>query len=212
MKISVITCTTPGRSVAFDLCRKYVERQTLQPHQWIIMDDADTPMPTKVLQALSQVTGDAIAFIEDDDWEAPDYLEWVEDSLNRGYDIVGEGEAIYYHVARRWWSNCRNVRHASLCQTAIRTTMLEKLVNVITAWDNPFFDCRLWRCDANKFLHLPRESLRRCIGIKGMPGTPGYSPEHRQKDPDGSNLDPSLLKLWKLIGQDATAYAPFYLK
>lgn len=212
MKLSVVTCTTPGRRVAFDLCRKYVERQTRQPDEWLVMDDATTPMPQKVLQALGRMTGDAIVWAEDDDWYAPGWLSWVEKSLEQGFDLVGEGEAIYYHVSRRWWSPCKNVRHASLCQTAMRMTLREELENTIRAWDNPFFDCRLWRVDAKKMLRLPRDGERLVIGIKGMPGTPGYSPEHRQKNPPGCIPDPALLKLWQLIGKDAAAYAPFYLK
>lgn len=129
----------------------------------------------------------------------------------RGFDLIGEGDAIYYNVRWRWWSECKNVRHASLCQTAMHVRMIDQLANTIAAYDNQFFDCRLWRLECNRQLRIPKEARRRLIGIKGMFET-GYSPEHRQRHPKGSHADPSLMKLWKLIGADARNYAPFYLK
>ncbi len=63
--------------------------------------------------------------------------------------------------------------------------------------------------DASRYLRLPRAGRRLCIGIKGIFET-GYSPEHRQADPAGSVYDPSLMKLWELIGDDAEAYRSYF--
>ena len=209
MKITAITCTFE-RPQAFALCQRYMARQTRQPDQWLILDGPE-PMRQKVLSAFTEnkVEGDAVLFIEDDDYYFPTWIEWCERQLARGFDIVGQGYAVYYQVRRRWWSDCRNNRHASLCQTAIARTLYEPLCNLIPAYDNEFFDTRLWRIECNRYLNLPNDSERLVIGIKGMPGKQGYSHEHQDETPPGVHEDPSLLKLWQLIGKDALNYATF---
>lgn len=207
--LSVITCTYQ-RPQAMALCEKYMARQTKQPDQWLILD-GPKPMREKVLAAIERgsIAGNNVAFCEDDDAYSAVWLEWCHDKLAR-YDIVGEGNAIYYNVAARWWSHCRNVRHASLCNTAIKSSLLAPLANVIRGFDNNFFDTRLWRLEARRFLQLDQSDKRMVYGIKGMPGTRGYSPEHKPETPPGVNADPSALKMWKLLGADAKNYLPFY--
>lgn len=169
-------------------------------------------MSDKVLEAFRSgvVEGDAAVFWEDDDYYFPGWIEWCENQIDKGFDIVGQGNAVYYNVRRRWWSNCKNVRHASLCNTAIGRTLYEPLCALIPSYDNQFFDTRLWRLECNRYLQLPKEGERLVIGMKGLPGKQGYSAEHRQTAPRGTNADPSLLKLWQLLGEDAKNYAPFY--
>lgn len=209
MKLTALTCTYE-RPEALKLCEKYMARQTRQPDQWLILD-GPKPMADKVLEAVRNgVQGEAIVWVEDDDHYAPTWLAWCEEKLSKGFDIVGQGNALYYNVRKRWWSDCRNTRHASLCQTAIARSLYEPLANLIPAYDNQFFDTRLWRIECNRYLHLPKEGERLVIGIKGMPGKQGYSAEHTQVAPKGTNADPSMMKLWSLLGPDAKAYAPFY--
>lgn len=208
VKITALTATFE-RPQAFELCKKYMAAQTRQPDQWLILDGPEG-MADKVAAAVEEgkVEGDAIIFFEDDDFFTPGWIEWCEKKLER-YDLVGEGLALYYNVGRRWWSPCANRMHASLCQTAITRVMYEPLVNVIRAHNCPWFDTQLWKIECNKFLELPKDGERRLIGIKGMPGKNGYSREHRKFDPRGCNRDPSMRKLWELIGKDAAAYAQF---
>lgn len=211
MKITAITATYQ-RPEAMALCRKYVERQTRQPDQWLILDGPD-PMPKKILGAIEggRIEGDVIIFAEDDDWLRSDWFEWCEGGIRRGYDIVGEGMAVYYNPRQRWWSECRNVRHAALVQTAVAAHMLEEVANVIKSFPSPFFDTRIWPLDCNKFLALPETPKdRRVIGIKGLYGSKGYSSEHAAVCPPGAHPDPSMLQLWKWAGPDASAYAKFY--
>ena len=210
MKLTAITCTW-NRPEAFKLCQKYVSRQTRQPDQWLVLDGPGK-MGDKVLAAIEagKIEGDAILWTEDDDYIFPGWFAWCEKYLDKGYEVVGQGNAFYYNVTRRWWSNCHNTRHASLCQTAITADWLEVVTNVIRSFDNQFFDTRLWRLERNRYLHLPTEAEMLVIGIKAMPGCPGYSGEHRQVNPDGVTKDDTLDKLRELIGNDADAYAPFY--
>lgn len=213
MKITALTCTYQ-RPDALELCHRYVARQTRPPDQHLILDGPE-PMRIKVLNAIQgdEIEGDIIAFIEDDDLYRADWLEWLEMQFNKGYDMVGEGNAVYYHVGNRWWSECHNVRHAALCQTALTKDMLPVLANVIQAYDSPFFDVRIWQVDCSKRLMLPKTpGDRHVIGIKGILSAgrvPGYSGEHRDILPAGTNADPSLLQLWRWAGQDAAAYSRF---
>jgi len=212
MKLTALTCTYQ-RPDAFALCQKWMARQTRQPDQWLIMDGPE-PMSEKVIQAIEEgkIEGDAVAFIEDDDFYKPTWLEWCEKHLEK-YEIVGQGLAMYYHVGRRWWSCCGNTRHASLCQTAIQRSMLKPLVNLIRGFDNQFFDTRLWRLERSRYLHLPTtESERLVIGMKGLSGTLGYSTEHKTAIPPKVTLDPALVKLWSLMCKDALHYSKFLIK
>lgn len=210
MKVTAITATFQ-RPEAMVLCEKYLRRQTRQPDQWLVLDGPE-PMPAKILAAIEQnrIEGDVIAFIEDDDWFRADWLEWAHGKVEKGYEIVGEGHAVYYNPRWRWWSECRNVRHAALVQTVVHRDALENVANVIRSFESPFFDTRVWQLDANKFLALPETHAdRRVVGIKGMYGAAGYSGEHAAQHPSGTHADPSLAHLWKWIGNDAAAYAKF---
>lgn len=213
MKLTAITCTYQ-RPAAFALCQRMMKRQTRQPDQWLVLDGPES-MQQKVLAAIEagRIEGEAIAFVEDDDWYRPDWLEWGERELARGFDIVGEGNAVYYHVGRRWWSECHNIRHAALCQTVVHREMLEIIANIVKSTDCPFIDVRLWAVEAGRKLFLPRTPAERHVvgikGIRGVGGAFGYSGEHQATMPKGVHIDPSLMQLWKWIASDAANYSGF---
>jgi hypothetical protein len=212
VKITAITATFE-RPQAMELCRKYMARQTRQPDQWIILDGPE-PMIDKLLACIEsgRIIGDAVIFYEDDDAFFPTWIEWCERMLDK-YEMIGEGLAIYYNVRKRWWSQCANHTHASLCQTAIRRSLFETLCNVIRSHNCPWIDTQLWKIECDKMLVCPKTPAdRRLIGIKGMPGKAGYSREHHKFDPRGCVRDPSMRKLFELLGPDAEAYRQFYEK
>jgi hypothetical protein len=196
------------------LCRKYMAQQTVQPDQWLILNGPE-PMPAKILAAIEQgkIEGEAVIFFEDDDAIRADWIEWCVGRL-ASYEICGEGNAVYYHVGHRWWSECRNCRHAALVQTAVHADLLDNVANVIRSYGSPFFDTRLWQLDAGKFLALPESPAeRRVVGIKGIAsssGQLGYSGEHAAIRPPDTHADPSMLQLWKWIGESAAHYIDFY--
>ena len=211
MKLTAITATCAGRENAFELCKKYVSRQTRQPDQWLVLDGPE-PMHQKIANAIAQgrIEGDAVIFAEDDDYIKPGWFAWCEDRLIRGYEVVGQGLALYYNVNHRWWSCCNNVRHASLCQTAIKSTMLPQVYNIIDDFGCPWIDVQLWNLDVDKHLHLPKEGEALVIGIKGLCSR-GYSREHRTVNGGGENeIDYDLSKLRSWIGDDAESYAKYF--
>lgn len=204
-------------------------RQTVKPHQWLCLDD-DEPMTKctmgqqyvycpdfkgkwsmvrKVKYALENnlITGDAVVFWENDDYYAPDWLEFCSKHLEY-YQLVGEGRAIYYNPANRFWFIHPNLAHASLCSTAVRRNCFDTLLKVCNN-SNPFIDARLWReVLANKKVFDPNQDKRRVVGIKGMPGRVGYGSGHVIRESIAVD-DPNLDKLKELIGDDAKLYAGF---
>lgn len=234
MKLTVVT-PTGARPEAFMLCQLWMSRQTLQPHQWIVMDDCDPPtaciagqeyfycpefrgrmsLLNKISLVCSSggVTGDGLVFIEDDDWYSPKWLQFCSDQLEQ-YDMVGEGRAIYYNVRYRYWFGFPNMGNSSLCSTAVRTTQLGKVAElcIIKGNQDPFLDQRIWidgggiKCNKRVFEPV---GGRLVIGIKGMPGRAGYNVGHGYQS-DGAQYDWNLEKLRSLIGNDAELYKPFY--
>ena len=111
MKISVIT-PTGGRSLAFELCELCMSKQTIQPYEWIVVDDYIVPtqctmgqkvirrqpfwktgqmtLQKNLLEALKVVTGDIIFIIEDDDWYSPNYIE----NMVKKIETLSEGKPI----------------------------------------------------------------------------------------------------------------------
>lgn len=92
----ILSCITPtgDRPEALKLCAEYIRRQTFQGFEWIIIDDGVVPISfvpdAKIIRAepkdevtlsrnlllgLEVAQGDFIAFIEDDDWYSPGWLE-----------------------------------------------------------------------------------------------------------------------------------------
>ncbi len=233
MKFTTITCTS-DRPVAFELCEKFLSRQTLQPAQMLVLDDGEVPVvPTigqehhhwpemrgrgsmvrKIRRALAEglVTGDAIAFIEDDDWFSPDWLRFCAEGLSR-VRLFGEGRALYYTVRGRYWFAHHNMEHASLCSTAIHRDAFPWLATQLDVSECPFLDVRLWKkppCSSH--VSDPQRGAgnrRRSIGIKAMPGRTGYGGGHRGRDRSAKD-DADLKYLRSLIGDDADLYAPFY--
>lgn len=229
MKFTVITCTG-DRPEAFALCEKYVSRQTLQPVQWIVLDDGKVPttctkgqeyyyvpefqgrgsLVKKLRHAIEVVgiRGDAVAFFEDDDWYAEDWLKQCSTHL-QSCDIYGEGRALYYNVSGRWWFAHDNMAHASLCATSFRRGVIPALLDEARRSEVPFIDVALWNKRVfSRRVDNPGQN-RRTIGIKAMPGRLGYGSGHRESDPSAQQ-DPGMQMLRKLIGADADAYAQFY--
>ncbi len=228
MLISTITCTG-DRPEAFALCEKYLASQTLQPAQMIVIDDGTEPtrctlgqdyyylphlrgkgsMVNKIKTALISgiVKGDALVFIEDDDYFSPAWLFECNRKM-ASHDIVGEGCAFYYNVRNRWWFLHNNRQHASLCSTAVTRAVFPYLLK-LCANPDPFIDSRLWTT-WNGTKHVFYPNRRMTVGIKAMPGLTGVGTGHGSNPGEGCYPDPTMAKLRDLIGADADAYEKFY--
>ncbi len=223
-KLTLITCTG-GRPEAFALCEKWMGRQTIRPHEWIVVDDCEPktvttmgqtrvePRPVwsgevtlgrNLIAGLGRVTGDAVVFVEDDDWYAPTYLEVMSRLLDVA-PLAGEGLTRYYNVKMRHHTMCNNAAHASLAGTACRSWCIPKIIE-ITKELGPKVCCDLsiWRVFEHSILSLNSNLY---VGMKGLPGRPGIAGGHT--DDLCSNPDPDMAVLREWIGDDARHYERF---
>ena len=225
MKLSVIT-PTGGRPEAFALCELWMSRQTVQPYEWIVVDDCDPATPCtmgqtvvrpeprwrpggkptngrNLLAGLDCVTGDATTIVEDDDWYAPQHIEALLKLLGRA-PLVGEGLTRYYNLHTRRWANMRNSAHACLATTAWLQKFAGTVKTVIETNEGPCYDLTIWRRSPESILNL---GTRNHIGIKCMPGRPGIA--HGHTDHCCRQPDPELHVLRGWIGDDVERYRPF---
>ena len=225
-----VTLLTPtgDRPEAFRLLRRWVRDQDYEGDmQWLIVDDGEHPtaappgadyvrrtrspddpahtLPAQLLRVLPMVRGDFVLFMEDDDYYSPRYVSHMASLLER-HSLVGEGFARYYSVANSRYWRCRNSRHASLGQTAIRREVMPHLYDALRARrDDPVVDVRLWR-NPSKGLVFDDRSDRLCLhcAMKNMPGRRSTMKAHTRlqlhghRDPEGR-----MLKRW--VGEAAYA-------
>lgn len=225
---SIVT-TTRDRPEAIKLCKKYVERQTIQPKEWLIVDDGDSiiqhlvpnahyirrepqendPAHTakvNILKALEHIqTGIYVAF-EDDDWYAPTYCETILSWLAQGFDLVGEGKAIYYHVKKPGHLFANNIRHASFNSTAFTSKTFDTMRKVCIEDKTIYGDINLWKWFLGKKKIFFNEQ-RLMISIKGMPGLSGQTKDHLETNQ--YIFDPNYLNLQSLIGLDYMEYVNY---
>lgn len=138
-----------------------------------------------------------VFIVEDDDWYGPRYLETLAPALDQ-VELVGERHCHYYHVGARVWKLCPNTNHASLCQTAFRSSLIPQIER-LTCTQFALLDIRSWyEIDCSRRLF----DTAHCVGLKGQKGRPGITTAHT---PDGTfNSDPEGLKLVEWVGeQDA---------
>ena len=234
-QIALIT-PTGARQEAFILCARYVARQSCGDWRWIIIDDGpvETPVdaalsafginractylrPTplwsgqntlrrNLLSALSHCSEEWIAFVEDDDWYHPGYLERLLSKAKQGYQIVGEAKALYYHLPSASFRDMGNRAHASLSQTLMHRSLLPCLVDILSQ-NEENIDVLLWRAawDISSPFLFPKST--HAVGMKGLPGRPGIGIGHRPVM--GWRKDTNLDQMAGLIGDDLALYAPY---
>lgn len=227
--MTVIT-PTGDRPQALALCVKYMERQLLKPDVWLVVNDGTTPLPplpafaqvitrdtsqdvkgvhTLPLQlraALPHLYTDTTVFMEDDDWYAPTYLAYMADALTR-YDLIGQGNTIYYGVKDRTYICCYNNAHASLAATGMTLPVYPWLAKAARAGD-AHVDLELWQMFKGRSFVDMSYSPRQYIGIKQMPGRQGTTAGWTDKSHNWAK-DQDLKYLKAFIGEDTNNYAPY---
>lgn len=222
-----ILTATGCRPAAWAMCERLMMAQTFGgPVRWIVVDDGPQAQPVTFerpgwlvevirpsprwragqnTQARNLLAGlDAVdrmhpvAIIEDDDWYSPDWLQTVHEHLRRA-ELVGETRSRYYHAGRRVGRDVGNMRHASLCATALRGRAIDTLRRVCRQ-HHKFIDIQLWRQHTDRLLF----SGHRVVGIKGLPGRPGIGGGHRPAFSGDSDPSGDLLRQW--VGAAADRY------
>lgn len=218
--MKVIT-PTGKRPEALKLLNKYLERQTFQDFEWIVLDDCDPVSETpsrcdtfivsdwvwhgkntqhrSILRLLQECSpDDKVVICEDDDWYSPDYLQKTSDLLDQ-YDVVGQKKGVYFNVNNQTYKEWTFKHHSSLCHTAFKgKEALNRIIDICKRGNEPI-DVAFWRSGG----HLS-ENMD-CIGIKGMKGREGIGIGHKMQ---GKQADWSYLQ--NLIGDDWRYYAQRY--
>jgi hypothetical protein len=201
--ITVIT-PTGDRPLAFALCQRWMENQTMFPAQWLVIDDGKIPIGVEQLSPLVEyirrepqpndpkhtlvanlqkafplIKGDKIIIIEDDEYYAPEYLAAMTARLAY-YELVGIKNSKYYHLPSGGYCTHSNAGHASFAQTAFKATFLPTFKRCLDIRSQQFLDIRMWRnAHRRGFLFIDEPPLY--LGIKGLPGRPGIGIGHDEK-------------------------------
>lgn len=178
MKIGVLIPTRGDRPEFLQNCFRMLKAQTVQPYIIHVVDEAPqnddcdiTYRYKKGYEFLSNnLELDVIAFIEDDDYYAPDYLEYMSAQwvANGKPDLLGCDYTIYYNVLIRKYFFFNHADRSSAMNTWIKPGL-----NFPWCPDSePYTDLHLWRVLKGTIIH-PSHHI--CIGIKhGVGKTGGF--------------------------------------
>jgi hypothetical protein len=215
MKIAVAIPDRGDRPKFMENCIKMMNNQTLQPitilkaNHTAHTDKCDITLRYRlsyeILSKSESGPFDLIAFIENDDWYAPDYLQymvrkWEE---NGRPDLFGTNYTIYYHLKLKRYFTFRHLQRASAMNTFIRP-------GLEFTWPqdhDPYTDQWLWmRSEITNKLSIEPEYII-SIGIKHGIGKVGgdfhdnFLSRYINED-NGflkNNLDPESYKFYSSI-------------
>jgi hypothetical protein len=186
MKVGVIIPDRGDRPKFLDNCLRMMEVQTLQPEIIKLINfpayspECDiTPRYKLGYERMRRKGIDVIAFIENDDWYSPDYLETMCNAWNdQGRpDIFGTTYTIYYHIRQRAHFTMHHVTRSSAMSTLIVPDMNFKWC----ADNDPYTDIHLWQhCGLNRLVWKPEKHI--CMGIKHGVGLCGGSTHTDRQD------------------------------
>ncbi len=228
--ITVIT-PTGDRPLAFALCRQWMKHQTLQPDQWIVVDDGKRPLkPSAPMQyvrreprpddpehtlilnlktAMPLIKGDNVMIIEDDEYYASEYIEEMARRLNQ-HEVAGIGRSKYYHLPSGGNWQTKNTAHASLAETGFRDSFLPEFKELLNK-NTIHLDFDIWKKAIEKgrgFLFIDSDKKPLYVGIKGLPGRCGigigHNPNHSIYRRHPHDLSRNILKQW--IPKDHEVY------
>lgn len=222
MSYFAVTCTG-GRPELFELCKKWLARQTVQPDGWVVAtDNGDVPpdlprnathlrvdppafnptadwRPNHALREAMRFVpeGNHVIVFEDDDWYSPRHAEVCLERLSAGHGVAYCDHVVEFVLPSRIWREHR------------KPGASEGRVGV-HAKDVPIYADRLLNRPLWSGLTDGRYSELTTVGIKGaghgLPGRPGATPLHRYTPKSGWASDPSFAKFCQLLGRDADDY------
>lgn len=224
--LQVLT-TTGCRPLAFAICARWMARQTYAgPVRWIVVDDGEEPtnipelpegwtvdvvrpepfwQPGDLTQPRNLVAGLRVAetldapvvIVEDDDYYPADYLEVMARRL-LAHELVGSGPQRWCNVRLQTWGEY-SASWPWTSGMAFRPSVIPHMI-AIASTRAAYIDrdgWKLWTGDKAYFAD------GRLVGIKGLPGRPGYMPCHHRRQ---GNNDLGLRRLRRWIGNDVEVY------
>ena len=219
--ISLVT-TTHDRPLCFSLLEKWIGGQSVQPDQWVVVNDSDHPEEYKYtlgqevlvrqssgdlpslcqnwLAAVPLVAGEHILVCEDDDWYHEDWIRTLSGVLG-DVDLAGVSHDVYWKFPSRKFVRMHNDEHASLAASGFMWHLLPHMERIARLGDI-FIDLQLWKEPVvKKLLPQPLPDKRMLhVGLKNMPGAKGLGIGHQS--PTGST-DTNFGMLTEWIGREA---------
>lgn len=184
--ITVITLTG-DRPIAFELCKRWMNKQIVKPKQWIVVDDGKEPItPTNEFEyyrreinpadylhtlclnlpiALDRVKYDKIIIMEDDDWYSPTYIDYMNTLLNNA-DLVGLGNLIFYYPEIQSYMEKTRVKQPAFAQTAFHKNIIPIIKNICSKATQEYNLCGkglvdefLWKDNLNILKEIMRVKI-----------------------------------------------------
>ena len=190
--IDILTLTG-ARPLQLQRAKYYLQRQTRQDFNWIVIDDGIIPfdpgnctyigrkpdgknsIQRQFLFSLPYCTGDYIFIWEDDDWYSPKRIEQQLEALKE-VDIHGYGQTTYYHVGVGGYRKFTNDKHSAFFEMAFTRKGFDSVVDLIKKEKRPFLDLAIWRKFRNPSIKMRVDNTQNlCLGMKGLPGRPGLA-------------------------------------
>jgi glycosyltransferase involved in cell wall biosynthesis len=223
MRIAVLIPDRNDRPKFLANCWRMMEEQTLKPvHIEIINNEVIDVNADGYVEPGSQKcditfryrTGydklrnkgfDLIAFIENDDWYSPHYLETMVAEWNkRGQpDIIGTDYTIYYQLEFRKFLEMNHKTRSSAMSTLIRP-------DLNFPWckdEDPFTDMWIWNQIRNKVTFKPEKHI--CIGMKHGVGLCGGQ-YHRTRLERYKFNDPNMSFLKSVLDENSFKFYSTY--
>jgi hypothetical protein len=231
VRVAVLIPDRGDRPTFLAQCLKMMERQTLRPVHIELVNDApisdavDITWRYRLGYERIGASVDVIAFIENDDWYHPQYLERIVGAwLKVGQpDMLGLDHTVYYHIVERAWFTMHHHTRSSAMNTLIKP-------NLDIKWPldmDPYTDAWLWTRECfvpqmdvltqlsqlNIQWPMPGKAIigsnfEWCIGIKHGTGLCGGK-NHTDNLHRYVNKDAKGAWLKKVVGEEDAA---FYLQ
>lgn len=205
MKLAVVIPDRGDRPIFLENCLRMLAVQTIKPSHIEIVNFKPENGKKDITkryrlgyEKVSKLGFDLVAFIENDDWYAPNYLEtmlakWGE--LGRP-DIIGTSRTIYYHIGVRKWFTMHHVTRSSAMSTVLKC-------GLDINWPADFeayTDIALWHQIESGVIFDPAPPI--CVGIKHGVGLCG-GVNHLTAMERYINDDQALQYLRELVDADS---------
>jgi hypothetical protein len=162
-------------------------------------------LAANLLHALIRVKANKVIIIEDDDYYHTTHLKDLSDRLEQAA-LVGSIWQKYYNIQHRLYLVQRNIGSA-LCSTGFRANLIERLQKICSKaykHNQRGIDRMLWDETVREKKDLYNPKNQTCIGIKGLPGTPGIGHGHRPRSKNHHwkyHADPKGYQLVSWVGK-----------
>jgi len=233
MKNSIAIITPTGdRPEMLAILKGCVERQSIRPSSWVVVDDGAVPssrivsdlpyvkyvrrertekghtLKWQMLEALRHVETDVVVIMEDDDWYGADYLKNTLDAMADA-ELFGWKDRVYYHLQSATCRKLATSGWAIWALTAFRKSVYKKIMDILPSVKGHNVDVYIWKyTDAVK--RTARQLIKHkrdwfYLGIKGcFVGRPGLTKAHRHLSFRIDDAENRILN--RIIGNDKDKY------